>query len=77
MQIRLLAFATAADHLGWREMLAECSPQDTPRALFDRIAPGFPMESVRVAIDCDYRSWDEPIGLMAQELAVLPPVSGG
>ena len=31
----------------------------------------------RVAVDCEYCSWDDAIGPMAQELAVLPPVSGG
>ena len=30
----------------------------------------------RVAIDLEYRAWDEPIG-NAQEMAIIPPVSGG
>lgn len=77
MQIKLLAFATAAQQFGWREMLAECSERETPRELFTRLIPGFHPGTARVAVDCDYRSWDEPIGALAQELAVLPPVSGG
>jgi molybdopterin converting factor small subunit len=77
MQVKLLAFATAAERLGWREMLAECSPDETPREVLLRVAPDFAPSSVRVAVNCEYRPWDEPIGAEARELAVLPPVSGG
>ena len=77
IQVKLLAFAQAAVQLGWRETLAECAPTDTPRELFERIAPGFDPGPARVAVDCEYCSWDDAIGPMAQELAVLPPVSGG
>ena len=77
IQVKLLAFAQAAARLGWREMLAECAPTDSPREIFERIAPGFDPGAARVAVDCEYHSWDDAIGPMAQELAVLPPVSGG
>jgi len=77
IQIKLLAFAQSAIDLGWRETFAECEPTDTPRALFERIAPAFDPGTARVAIDCEYSSWDDAIGSVAQELAVLPPVSGG
>jgi molybdopterin converting factor small subunit len=77
MQVRVLAFATAATKLGWREMLAECSHRDSPRAVLASLAPGFDVTGMRVSVDLDYRSWDEPIGRKAQEIAVVPPVSGG
>ena len=77
IQVKLLAFAHAASQLGWREMLAECSPSETPRGLFERFAPGFDPGTARVAVDCEYCSWDDAIGPVAQEVAMLPPVSGG
>ncbi|MEQ1852821.1 MAG: MoaD/ThiS family protein [Chthoniobacteraceae bacterium] len=77
IQVKLLAFAHAAVELGWREMLVECAPTDTPRELFGRLAPGFDAGRARIAVDCEYRSWDDAIGLTAHELAVIPPVSGG
>jgi molybdopterin converting factor small subunit len=77
IQVKLLAFATAATHLGWREILAECSPDETLRELFQRIAPGFELGSARVAVDSEYCSWDDAIGPTAQEVAIIPPVSGG
>ena len=77
MQIRVLAFAKAADVLGWRELLAECSPHQSPREIVAKMSPGFEPGCWRVALDCDYCSWDESIGAIAQELAIIPPVSGG
>lgn len=41
ISVKLLAFAQAADRLGWREMLVECAPQETPREIIERIAPNF------------------------------------
>jgi molybdopterin converting factor small subunit len=77
MQVKVLAFAHAADALGWRESLAECSPCSTPREIVSSVAPGFSPGSWRVAVDCDYRPWDEAVGALAQEIAIIPPVSGG
>lgn len=77
IQVKLLAFAQAADWLGWREIFVECSPDETPRAILDRHAPGFDFESARVAVDCEYMAWDDAVGAMAQEIAIIPPVSGG
>jgi len=77
IQVKLLAFAQVADRLGWREMLAECTPAETPREIVERIAPGFVPDSVRVAVNCEYQSWDDAVGALAQEVALIPPVSGG
>lgn len=77
IQVKLLAFAQAADRLGWREMFAECAPRETPREIIERIAPGFEPTSIRVAVNCEYQSWDDAVGALAQEVALIPPVSGG
>jgi molybdopterin converting factor small subunit len=77
IQVKLLAFAQAADRLGWREMLVECPPDETLRAIVERHAPGFDVSSARVAVDCEYAAWDDAAGALAREVAILPPVSGG
>ena len=77
ISVKLLAFAQAADRLGWRDMLVDCAPHETPRDIIARIAPGFDADAVRVAVDCEYTSWDDAVGPFAQEVALLPPVSGG
>jgi molybdopterin synthase sulfur carrier subunit len=76
MQVRLLAFAHTAQHAGFRERSIECSPAETPRQLWQRVAPGVEPGGLRVAVDCEYHEWDEPIG-QAEEIALIPPVSGG
>jgi len=76
MQITLLAFAQARQRLGFSECAVACEPEETPRGVMARVAPGFSLEGMRVALDCEYASWDLPLG-SARELAVIPPVSGG
>jgi sulfur-carrier protein len=76
MHVNLLAFAQARDQLGWAELVVECEPDETPRTVFGRVAPDLRIEMMRVAVDQEYQSWDEPIG-EADEIALIPPVSGG
>jgi molybdopterin converting factor small subunit len=76
MQLKILAFAHLPAQLGFRERTVECAATDTPRAVLQRLAPATDLATVRVAIDEEYRGWDEPIG-PAKELALIPPVSGG
>ena len=76
MSVKLLAFAQAGDQLGFRERVIDCAPGDTPRAILARLAPTLDPASLRVAVDCEYRDWDTPIG-DATEIALIPPVSGG
>lgn len=76
MQLKILAFAYLPAQLGFREQTVECAETETPRALLQRLAPALDLATVRVAIDEEYRSWDEPLG-PANELALIPPVSGG
>ena len=76
MNITLLAFAQARDTFGFSECVVACASEDTPRTLLQRVAPGASLEHLRVALDCEYVTWDTPIGVAA-ELAIIPPVSGG
>jgi molybdopterin synthase sulfur carrier subunit len=76
MNLKLLAFAQARDQLGFDEREFECQPQDTPRQIVQRIAPEAALQMMRVAVDQEYRGWDEPLG-EAKEVAIIPPVSGG
>lgn len=76
MQVRLLVFAQAADVAGFRERTVACNAAETPRAIISREAPQLTLNSMRVAIDCEYHDWDQPVG-NAGEIAVIPPVSGG
>jgi molybdopterin converting factor small subunit len=77
MKVTLLAFATAAERLGWRSQEVTAEDHDTPRVLFARAKADFQPGVARVAVDCQYHDWDEPIGAAAREIAIIPPVSGG
>ena len=76
VQIKLLAFAQTAQHLGFKEQNVRFTADETPRMLLARVAPSLSIASLRVAIDCEYHDWDVPIG-NAAEMALIPPVSGG
>ncbi len=76
MQVKLLAFAQAADQIGFRELTIDCAPADSARDLMARHAPNLKVSEVRVAIDGEYHDWDAAIG-EAREIAIIPPVSGG
>ncbi|VVM05087.1 hypothetical protein MAMC_00398 [Methylacidimicrobium cyclopophantes] len=76
--VRLLLFAQARELLGFREHWVSVRAEETPREILERIAPGFfeKIPGARVSLDLEYCSWDAPVG-DADEMAVLPPVSGG
>jgi len=76
VQVTVLAFAQAHDQLGFRERVVDCAPTDTPRSVIARMGSDFAFETMRVAIDQEYVSWDSPIA-EGREIAVIPPVSGG
>ena len=76
MIVQLLAFAHLADQLGFRERDFVCSEGETARTLLLRVAPEIDLSRVRVAIDEEYRSWDEPLQ-SGNIVALIPPVSGG
>ncbi len=76
MEIQILAFAQARDIVGFSSRAVPCAPEETPRAIVERLAPGALITHLRVALDCEYADWDAPIG-SAREMAIIPPVSGG
>lgn len=76
MNVKLLAFAQAADALGFREREIECGPHDSVRSILAQIAPGFDVTTLRAAADQEYIALDAEIGEV-KELALIPPVSGG
>ncbi len=76
MSITVLAFAQSRDVFGFSGQELPCSPDDTPRTLLLRLKPDADLRDLRVALDCEFATWDTPLG-SAKELAVIPPVSGG
>ncbi len=76
MSITILAFAQARDVVGFSSREISCHPDETPRMVYLRIVGEAVPGHYRVALDCEYTTWDAPVG-QARELAILPPVSGG
>ncbi len=77
MKIKILTFAQTRTQLGFGEIDFECEANETPREIFRRLAPQFdPGKTIRVAVNQEYADWDQPIG-NANEIALIPPVSGG
>jgi molybdopterin synthase sulfur carrier subunit len=77
MKVKVLTFAQTRTQLGFDERIVECNATETPRQILQRIAPQFdPGKTVRVAVNQEYSEWDKPVG-EAQEIALIPPVSGG
>lgn len=76
MTLTVLAFAQSQDLFGFNHREVEACADETPRQLLSRLNPGVDLGHLRVALDCEFADWDEPLG-NARELAILPPVSGG
>lgn len=76
MTITVLAFAQSRDLFGFSSQELAVEPNDTPRTLLQRLRPDADLAHLRVALDCDFASWDDPLE-GARELAIIPPVSGG
>ena len=77
MKVTLLAFASAAQRLGWREREMTAQASSTPLQLFESVAAGFNPGTARVAVNGEYHGWTAAIGEDAREIAIIPPVSGG
>ncbi|QSR89497.1 MoaD/ThiS family protein [Methylacidiphilum caldifontis] len=76
--LKILAFAQARFLLGFEEKTQLVDRSQSPREIVLAMDPLFfeKIPAVRVALDCRYASWDQPIE-DAQEMAIIPPVSGG
>lgn len=76
MTIKILAFAQARETFGFSEKILDCETGITPREVMGKVNPAVSLEGLRVAVNCEFADWDEPIR-EAAEMALLPPVSGG
>lgn len=79
MNYRLLYFASLADRAGAAEE-TRASGARTPRELYAEVAAqhafGFAPERLRVAVNGAFAGWDLALA-DGDEIAFLPPVSGG
>lgn len=74
---KLLAWAQAKTLLGFEEIEVDYDPNETPRDILRRHTPenkelGF----CRIAVNQTIHDWDAAVG-SANEIAIIPPVSGG
>lgn len=76
MELTVIAFAHAREAFGFSTCVVSAVPEDTPRTILARLAPGADFGPLAVALDSEYVAFDTPVG-SARELALIPPVSGG
>ena len=79
-QVRVRLFAGLREAMGWSEQLVELAPaaDATPHQLWRQLGlqPSHPPAGVRVAINQQFAAWDASLAA-GDELAFLPPISGG
>ncbi len=76
MKRTILAFAQARNDFGFSERFVEADDAETLREILEGVAPGISLDGLRVAVDCEFSSWEAPVG-KGSEIALIPPVSGG
>lgn len=86
VHVRVRLFAGLRETVGWSETQVELGPaaasalatRPTPAQLWRQLGlqPGDPPAGIRVAINQQFASWDTPLS-GGDELAFLPPISGG
>lgn len=81
MRVEVLLFASLSEFASRDRLELEVSESTTARELLDRVADQVPelsgrLASVRVAVDHHFRS-DADLVLPGNEIALIPPVSGG
>jgi molybdopterin synthase sulfur carrier subunit len=74
--VRVLLFAGLRQRAGWGERPWPHSDGLTPHQIWSQLADPAPAHSVRVAINHSFASFDTPLK-PNDELAFLPPISGG
>ena len=74
VRLRLVAALRVA--AGWGERAWPLQPHDTPRRLFAELGLPGSLEQMRVAINQQFADPDTPLRA-GDELAFLPPISGG
>lgn len=81
IKVKVLMFASLADRLGVREVVMELPAGSTADQAISKLGERFPelaplRESLAVAVNLDYVASGQ--GLVdGDELALIPPVSGG
>ena len=82
--VRVRLFAALRDAMGWSERLVTpASAGSTPLSLWHELGLGLddqgagePPAGIQVAINQQFASWQAPLSA-GDELAFLPPISGG
>lgn len=83
-QVRVRLFAALREAMGWSEQRVRLEAASaTPLTLWHQLGlgpehqgPDDPPAGVRVAINQQFAAWDAPLQA-GDELAFLPPISGG
>ena len=79
-QVQVRLFAGLREAMGWSEQLVELAPaaDATPHQLWRQLGlqPAHLPAGVRVAINQQFATWDASLAA-GDELAFLPPISGG
>lgn len=81
MEIRILLFAAVAEALGQRSITLQLPSPASVRDVIQHLEHAYPhaSELIRVAViarNQEYAAWDETV-LPGDEIALIPPVSGG
>ena len=74
--VRVLLFAGLRERAGWGERAWPHSGGLTPHQIWSQLPDPAPAHNVRVAINHSFASFDTPLN-PNDELAFLPPISGG
>jgi molybdopterin synthase sulfur carrier subunit len=74
--VKVRLFAGLRERAGWGERPWPHSAGLTPHQIWSQLADPPPTHSVRVAINHSFASFDTPLN-PDDELAFLPPISGG
>ena len=86
LRVRVRLFAGLREAMGWSEQLVELSAAaggansagTTPHQLWQQLGlqPAHPPAGLRVAINQQFATWNTSLAA-GDELAFLPPISGG
>lgn len=82
MQLEVLLFAAARDAAGSDKIRLELPDRAKASDVMEAIGQQLPklkglLPSCRLAIDCSYVAGDCEVSANADEIALIPPVSGG
>ena len=81
IRVKVKFFAIARDIAGTDETIMSIPDGSTPSAVLESLAESFPglqkwMAHLRVAVNCEYTEGDAILD-DRDEVAIIPPVSGG